>query len=367
MTQRKRFRDFVRGVSAERVLPFPIYKTACVASGLGRRWATDITLEESRDYMLKLGCVPSVTLGEKEWFPEGHPLSLAPRLTAEKAGRRDYAVGADTPFGDFRALFAEVERQSLTLVKSPAEKPEDYKKLLWYFQEVRKNTEAVRQQVETVRQRVGEECLIVFFLPQPYELYCLFSREEAIYLELDEPELFVELQTEILETVKAVIRPAVEGGADLLFFGSAGTELYSPELFERHLLPSSLEFARLIRAAGGLSTFHLCGCGKEYLDKGFFRDMEIDILEGLGTSETGNIPSVTYACERVPANLILRGNVPLDLLLNGTADEISAACGDILRQVNGRRHILSGECDILFGTPPENIRALAEAAANKKN
>lgn len=363
MSQRRRFRDFVRGVSDEAVLPFPIYKTACVASGLGRRWATDATVEELRDYMLDMKCVPSVTLGEKEWFPEGHALSLAPRLIAEKADRREYAVGAGTPFGEFRALFAEVERQSLTLVKSPGGKPEDFKKLLWYLAEVRRNTEAIGEHVAAVRKRVGDDCLVVFFLPQPYELYCLFNREEAFYLELDEPGLFETLQAELLETAKAVISPAVQGGADLMFFGSAGTELYSPDIFQRHLLPSSLELARQIRAVGGVSTFHLCGCGKAYVDRDFFREMEIDILEGLGTSETGNIPSLAYVCERVPQNVILRGNVPLGLLLNATAAEVSAACRDILRQVKGRRHILSGECDILYGTPSENIRALADAAA----
>ncbi len=75
-SQRARFRSFIAGTGTERVLPFPMCKTAFVASTLGRAWASDVQPRECRDVFLDLGCIPSVTLGEKEWFPVGHPLSL---------------------------------------------------------------------------------------------------------------------------------------------------------------------------------------------------------------------------------------------------------------------------------------------------
>ena len=345
----------------ERAIPLPIYKTAFVASARGRPWATDVTLAECRDVLLNLGCIPTVTVGEREWFPADHPLSLRPRLRQETADGRDYGVSIPTPHGDMELRLAEFKRQSLTLAKGPVASEEDFRKVLWYIREVAKHTDAIRRRVRDIREQVGEDCLIVFFLPQPYELYCIFSRQEAIYFELDYPELLAELQAAILDTVKAIIRPALEGGADLLFFGSAGTELYSPEIFKKHLLQPSIEYARLVRDAGGISSFHLCGRGREYLDMGVFAQIQVDIVEGLGLPPTGNIPSLSYARSKIPPATVLRGNIRLDRLRNASPAEVYDAARCILAELAGDRHILSGECDILFGTPAENIQALARA------
>ena len=362
-SQRERFRSFVQGNSAESTIPFPIYKTSSVASGLGRDWATDVTYEECRDYMRGVNCIPSVTLGEKEWFDEDHPLSLRPRLIAQTDNQRDYLASVQTPTGEMTIRLAEFKQQSLTLASGPGQEPADLEKVLWYLSAVRENTPAIRQRVIDVRKRVGQDCLIVFFLPQPYELYCIFNREDAFFLEMDHPDLFGQLQTEILKTVKSLIQPAIEGGADLFFFGSAGTELYSPDLFKNSILQPSIEYAQTVRDAGGISTFHLCGHGKEYLDMGVFHQIKPDIVEGLGTSNTGNIPSLEYARDRVPASTILRGNIPLSLLRDGSADAVRHACHAIINSQQGSRHILSGECDILYGTPAKNLQTMAEACS----
>ena len=361
ISERERFRSFVQGNSAESVIPFPIYKTASVAYGLGRDWATDVTYEECRDFMRGLNCIPSVTLGEREWFPEDHPLSLRPRLVEQSENQRDYRASVKTPTGEMTIPLAEFKHQSLTLSGGPGQEPADLEKVLLYIRAVREDTAAIRQQVIDVRKRVGEDCLIVFFLPQPYELYCIFNREDAFFLEMDYPELFAQLQAEILKTVKSVIQPASEGGADLFFFGSAGTEIYSPDIFRNHILEPSIEYAQIVREAGGISTFHLCGHGKEFLDMGVFNQMKPDIVEGLGTSNTGNIPSLEYARERVPASTILRGNIPLSALRDGSPDALHEACHAIIKSQQGSRHILSGECDILYGTPAKNIKTIAEA------
>jgi uroporphyrinogen-III decarboxylase len=360
-TQVQRFRQFLQRKSEEKTLPFPIYKTAFVASALGRQWATDVTHEECRDVMLGLGCVPSVTLGEKEYFPPGHPLSLTPRLLRETGEQRDYVSCVDTSHGPMSIQLAEFRQQSLTLVKGPAEKPEDLQKVIWYLRQVREHVNDVREQVAAVKRQVGPDCLVVFFLPQPYELYCIFNREEALFLQFDHPELFAELTREIFDTVLSVIVPALEGGADLFFFGSAGTELYSPTIFKNHLLQPSIEYARRVRGAGGYSTFHLCGRGKEYLDIRVFEHMPVHIVEGLGMPPTGNIPSLNEAASRIPASIFLRGNVSLDLLKKAPAEKIHEEAVALQSSLLAGRLILSGECDILFGTPSENVAALVRA------
>ena len=128
---------------------------------------------------------------------------------------------------------------------------------------------------------------------------------------------------------------------------------------------SALPFVKLIRQAGGLSSFHLCGRGKEYLDMGVFAQIQVDIVEGLGMPPTGNIPTLSYARSKIPSNTVLRGNIRLDLLRNASPNEVYGLAQSILAELVGERHILSGECDILFGTPAENIAALARACADR--
>lgn len=224
---------------------------------------------------------------------------------------------------------------------------------------MRNNTDAIKNKIIELRNMVGEDCLITIFLPQPYELYCIFNREEAMYLEIDNPEIFGQIQYEILETVKSIIKPSIDAGADMLFFGSAGTELYSPSIFKDYLLKPSIEYANLIRQAGGISSFHLCGRAKEYVDMGAFDEINVDILEGLPLEPAGNIKSLKEVRKKIPESTIIRGNINLDLLHNATQDEVYREAAAQLKEVKGHRHILSGECDILFGTPVDNVRTLS--------
>jgi hypothetical protein len=64
-------------------------------------------------------------------------------------------------------------------------------------------------------------------------------------------------------------------------------------------------------------------------------------------------------------DIISKGNLALELLRDGTPEQIEAAVNGIIEQSRGRRHII-GQADatILSGTPVENIRAFLSAAMN---
>ena len=58
-----------------------------------------------------------------------------------------------------------------------------------------------------------------------------------------------------------------------------------------------------------------------------------------------------------------KGNLELQLLLQGSVEDIHRAVASIRRDVGTRRHII-GQADatLIAGTPHENIRAMVEAA-----
>jgi hypothetical protein len=364
MTQRERFRLFMSGRSSEQVLPFPISKTAWAAGNLGRRWATKISGPEIRDSFLAAGCLPSIILGEKEWLPEDHHLSLAPRLVSERQGDRRYRSSVMTPDGILELELAESEGQSITVARGPLDSAEGLRRLTWYVRELRANLEAVRARVQAERTALGEDCLITFFLPQPYELWCIESREAAFLLELDYPQEFGELQKEILLTALAVIPVAHAAGADLFLFGTVGTELYSPDIYERHILPSSLRYAEAVRDAGSFSSFHLCGRAQTFIDLGGFDRIPVDIAEGLALPPVGDVRSLREARERLPPDMIIRGSIDLDFLLKATPEQVFAKALMQRAAMGDHRYLLSGACDLLYGTPAENIHALVRACGS---
>ena len=57
------------------------------------------------------------------------------------------------------------------------------------------------------------------------------SKEQPIFHLYDWPETIKEFEEEAMETIIVLTEAAIKGGADLIFFGSAGTELYSEEIF----------------------------------------------------------------------------------------------------------------------------------------
>ena len=367
MTNRELFRNFVKGSSKQKVLPFPMCKTAFIASSLGREWATDVTYEECRDVMLSCGCIPSVVIGEKEWFPDDHYLSLSIKPLNKERDKIVYRSSVETPYGEMAILLAECKRQSLTITKGPVENEGDFNKVIWYMKEVRNNTEAIKDKIKDIRTRVGDECLITLFLPQPYELYTIFNREESIYFEYDYPEKFYELANEVFLTVSSIVKPAVEAGADLLFFGAAGTELYSPELFKKHIYRPSVEYARLVREAGGISSFHLCGKAKQYIDMEVFNDIEVDIVEGLAMEPVGDLKSLKGVRQKLPESVVIRGNIDLEVLLKSSSECVYKEVKLILNEINGYKHLVSGACDILYGTPADNIHMLSKICNEYNN
>ncbi|MEK7685648.1 MAG: uroporphyrinogen decarboxylase family protein [Verrucomicrobiota bacterium] len=90
----------------------------------------------------------------------------------------------------------------------------------------------------------------------------------------------------------------------------------------------------------------------------------LDLLPetGFDALNWGVQPDMTAACARVNGRLCLMGNVPpLDLGVRGTPEQVYTAALNVLHQAGDHPLILSWGGATTIGTPPENIRALAQA------
>jgi uroporphyrinogen decarboxylase len=156
----------------------------------------------------------------------------------------------------------------------------------------------------------------------------------------------------------AVHRAIRRAGAHLTSLGdsSCGPDVVSPAMFEQFARPYQERLVRELADDGTFTVIHICGDTSLILDSladypacGFELDYKTDAARAKGT---------------VGANHVLFGNIdPSAVIANGTPGIIREACRQLIALWKpGGRFILNAGCAIPPGTPPENIRALVQAA-----
>lgn len=143
-------------------------------------------------------------------------------------------------------------------------------------------------------------------------------------------------------------------GVDAVQFGDSTASLVSSEMYAEFVEPYQLPVVKAIREAGAYPFLHVCGNSNhlsERLGASGAACVEID-----GPADLAKTLAV------VADRAAIRGNVPTPVIRDGTAAEVTRRARECLQTARGRRFILSPGCGVPRGTPPDNIRALVEAA-----
>lgn len=93
----------------------------------------------------------------------------------------------------------------------------------------------------------------------------------------------------------------------------------------------------------------------------------LDLLPdtGFDVLNWGKQTDVSWAAERLGGRMCLMGNVsPLELGVKGTPQQVYEASLDVLRKAGDHPLILSLGGAVTIGMPPENVRAMSQAAAD---
>jgi len=78
-----------------------------------------------------------------------------------------------------------------------------------------------------------------------------------------------------------------------------------------------------------------------------------------------DLPSLQWARQRLIPEIITKGNIPLNILLNGTEDEVRSEVRKVKEETQGYRHIVGLSDDVLHNTPLSNCLALVDEAKRK--
>ena len=164
------------------------------------------------------------------------------------------------------------------------------------------------------------------------------------------------------EYYRELYRLAAAAGADLVLLGDDYSNktgpMMSPRHFEELILPSDAAVVAAVKQAGLYCIKHTDGDIRRIMDQ----------LVGTGIDCLGPLEPVPgmeleKILARYPGRIAVMGNVSIDLLSRGTADEVIAETRRLLATVSRiGPHILSSANTIAPGVKPENFLAMVETA-----
>lgn len=190
----------------------------------------------------------------------------------------------------------------------------------------------------------------------------LCGMERLLTAYLLEPELALELGRLVLDYNCELHRLAVRAGVDVVIladdYAHKTGPMMSPEHFRRFVLPGLSSAVAGIHDAGGLCVKHSDGNLWPILE-----DIAGTGIDGLGPLEPGAGMDLGEVRRRCGDRLCLVGNVDVDLLCRGTAEQVRRSVRELLDRVSPRGgHILSSGNSITSAVRPENFRAMVDAA-----
>jgi uroporphyrinogen decarboxylase len=194
---------------------------------------------------------------------------------------------------------------------------------------------------------------------------CLMDVQELILEAFDNPDWVHRLLRVLLDKKLRFVGESLKGAKfDLIETGGgAGSDtVISPAMHREFCLPYDREIHRAVHDAGLRVTYHTCGGMVHLLD--LIVENEADASETLSPPETGgNVADPSKVREAFAGKVAMIGGMDqFHVLTSGTAEQIRAEVHRLFEGFGPDGGYILSASDHFFETPPENLKAYAEAA-----
>lgn len=243
----------------------------------------------------------------------------------------------------------------------PVNTPLDHAMLVAVCEQVSDQEDAIRKYFRVWRERVGDDGVLVLGHPHPAWLGYQISPSNIFYHWNDSRDAYVRSMDAVYHAALYVMSIAVQEGIDFMSDSSYGLEMTSPALFSAMDLPYIRSFAAWTHDHGSLFWYHNCGFTRKLIADGTFNTLGADVIETIASPPEGD-NDLAGSRRALDRRICSKGNLNLQLLRDGTPDQIAAEVQSIARAVHGYAHIISTADAVLPGTSPENFVAFVKAA-----
>ena len=211
-----------------------------------------------------------------------------------------------------------------------------------------------------LKRRVGGERIVEGWVEGPCGAAADLRGINTLMLDFyDDPGFVRELFDFVLELALQFSRAQVEAGADLMGVGDPAASLVGPRIYQEFVWPYQARLVAGLHAMGARVRLHICGNTRPVLEAMGRLGCEIVDLD--------SVVSLAEARRKMGPKQVLLGNIdPVRTLRDGSPDSVRAAMAECHCQA-GAAYILGAGCEVPPGTPPENLRAMAEYARGAAN
>jgi MtaA/CmuA family methyltransferase len=207
----------------------------------------------------------------------------------------------------------------------------------------------VLQAIRLLRDRYGAAVPVVSSVMGPFTLCTLcFGQEFLVWLKL-EPEKYREAMEQATTLATRYAAAQTTAGADIIQFGEAAASgsMISPLDYSERVAPFH---RRLAAAVAAPTVLHICG----------------DITDRLGPIADTGVSGISFdhrvdmnVAQKMKGRVALVGNVPVELLAQGSPDEVRQCARQALRD---GIDLLNAGCSLLTQTPGENLEQMVAAS-----
>ena len=367
MTNREKFKNYIKNGGEFFCSPQIGAGAGFDAKLAGKTWLSHATIQDTVDACNRFDMIPLYNMGLIDLASLIDAISrehISTEYLNDNTRVKHHSV-MKTPKGDLDFISIEDELSGGTVIKPLIIKEEELDILEYYLDALLeiKSFPAIAEHVKNCRNIVGENALDIQWAMQPYEMLCFPDTMTTVMLSYDRPAQFRRLMNKILCLDEKLLSAVAEGGADFVFLGGPGSEMISPKFYEDYLVPYSKIVTDMAHLNGLLIYTHICSPIEPMLTLGYYNKMGIDLFETLSGPPVGNVASMRDAFSKLDASICTRGNIGLDLLLEGEPEEIYDKSIDILQTAKDmdRKHILAATDYLFYGIPEENVHAMCKA------
>ncbi len=364
MSMRQEFIEYVKNGGDRPVVSLQIGAGAGFDTKLaGKEWVSETTLDDLIVAYEKAECLPLFNIALSfDFVPQFKWEKFDLPSTGES---RNTGTRMDTPCGELVWNFREQKRHGITPTKYPIDPDSNLDVVKWYAEQVYENIGRVSQVLAAPLNKLQPHGAVSVQWPlQPFELFGLsFAVPQSVML-MEDPEYYRGLCDMIRDINIDLMTEVYRLGADFVFLGGPGVEAASPMIYEDFLIPDSKKITDAAHERGGLIYSHICSPVQPFLDKGFYNRMGIDLFETLSPPPVGNVADLKKAREFLPREMCTRGNIGLDILLNGSREQVEQETLRILEATKGYKHMVAASDYMFYEIPLENVKTVVETVRN---
>ena len=332
----------------------------------GKEWISETTFEETIAVTERFDMLPLYNTG----MPDASLCdpTLAFKLVEERNSdtERYSRFEFTCPKGTLTREQVEHKRSGVTPVSAAIKDEDDLEAFEWFLDgALQADLTPITEFIRNMSNLVGDRGpLSMQWGAQPYELFSWPDTVTTMFLANDCPETFTRLMDKIVELDSKYMDCCVKGGADFIFLGTPAAEIISPRYFEEFIVPYSKIVTQEAHNKGLLVYSHVCSPVEPMLTNGYFNQMGIDLFETLSMAPVGNVKSLADALTKLDDTMCTRGNIGLDILLQGTPEQVEEACYTALKEAEGRKHILAASDYLFYDIPEENVKAMCRMVSD---